>query len=261
MSRPGLFLSLVLAAGTASAVPPAPMPTLSVTVQGRVSHAGTFELPVASRLNDVLHQAQPDADAFVIGARLLRVSAQSPQLRLKAGLAYDLQALQSGTNGDLASTAGSLLARLRALPVTGRITPQSMEMRWLDIHQEAARPLENGDRIVFPARPSTIRVEGAVVVPCSLAHVPLQDAPDYLTACRPAAGADRDWIYAVQPDGQVLKLGIAAWNRSPPQPLAPGAWLYVPLDENGTAVLDPDFNREFAQFLATQSIPAGEAGP
>jgi hypothetical protein len=52
-------------------------------------------------------------------------------------------------------------------------------------------------------------------------------------------------------------LGIALWNRQDhAAPPAPGAVLLVPLDSNQIKNSAPDLNRELAEFLATQPLPA-----
>jgi len=104
-----------------------------------------------------------------------------------------------------------------------------------------------------------VRVVGAVQKPCELPHVALQDAREYVRACATQM-ADRDVLYVIQPDGQVSELGIALWNESPPMVLAPGAIVYVPLDRRLVAgAADSVFNRELADFIATQPLDGGVA--
>lgn len=121
--------------------------------------------------------------------------------------------------------------------------------------------MNQGDTLVYPRRPSDIRVVGAVDKACRVPHVPMQDARRYLTACPVSSAADPDLIFVVQPDGTVMEQGIALWNRDPPRPLAPGAWIYVPFDRRAIAgAADDTFNRDVADFLATQ-VPGDGGGP
>lgn len=225
-------------------------------VEGAVHHPGAIALKPGARFFHVLRVAKPTGDAYVLGAAVLRSSELAAQRRMKAGLEYDLQALADAQlPAEVAAEVPRLRAWLATLPVTGRVRAD-LEPRRLELLRFSNRPAADGDRFVYPRRPSTIRVAGAVVAPCEVAHVPLREVADYLRDCAAAAGADRDWLYAIQPDGEVQRLGIASWNRSKGQALAPGALVYVPLDERALRGVAPDFNAEMAAFLATQYLPA-----
>ncbi|MCD9028702.1 capsule biosynthesis GfcC family protein [Luteimonas sp. BDR2-5] len=259
MTRLLAIATLLAACTLATAQAQAPA---RVSVEGAVHTADTFTVPPGGRLSAAALAAAPTPEAYPTGAMLLRRQALQPQVRLKAGLAHDLAELQRDTDDPaLRAIAADLAAWLVTAPVTGRVRTE-LEPRRLEFMPEADFPAADGDRIVYPLRPATIRIVGAVVTPCELPHAPMRDARDYLARC-PTRAADRDWLYIVQPDGEVHRLGIASWNRSPPQALAPGAVLYVPLPERALRKLDGDFNAEFAAFLATQppSPPAGGPTP
>jgi hypothetical protein len=232
---------------------------VTVRVDGAVAHAGTQHLPDGARVTDALDAAQVSPDAYALGAAWLRPQLRTAQTRLKAAALYDVGLLlaQARLDGrtDLAATAATLLQRLRAMPVTGRQVAALLDPRLLDI-SDRNHLLAEGDRIVYPPRPTRIRVWGAVHAPCALPLVPLQDARLYLRACPLAASASPDWLYVIQPDGTIQHRGIALWNRDPPQALAPGAVLYVPVraDAWPEPVRDAA-NDDIARFLATQLLP------
>lgn len=254
-------LPVLLACGVLSAHPADA--AVAVQVSGRVAHAGSQQLPDGARLADAVLAAQVSPDAYVLGAAWLRPRLRDPQARLKAGVLYELGVLeaQARLDGDAALTelAARLQQQLRALPVTGRQPGALLDPRPLEISDQN-HLLGNGDRIVYPLRPASVRVTGAVHADCALAHVPLQDARRYLQDCALAAAADPGWLYIIQPDGTVQRQGIAAWNRDPPRALAPGAVLYVPILERALpAAVREDTNADIAAFLATQPLP--EAGP
>ncbi|MCD7100379.1 capsule biosynthesis GfcC family protein [Stenotrophomonas sp. MMGLT7] len=258
-----LRLAALLALQSAVAFPAAAQPAaapVTVTVEGAVHAPGQYPVPAGHRLSEAVLAARPDATAYPLGAALLRQAAYTEQVRLKAGLLYDLQQLQAQPDSELAATAATQAQWLQTLPVTGRV-PQLLEPRQLEI-QTADNPLAAaGDRVVYPLRPDHVRIVGAVARSCQVPHVPLQAARAYLAACPATTVADRDVAYVVQPDGQVQQIGIAAWNRSAPQPLAPGAIVYVPLAQHALRKTAPDFNAEFARFLATQLLPAPGVSP
>lgn len=228
-----------------------------VEVRGAVASPGTRKLPERARLSDAALAASVSPDAYLLGAAWMRPSQHPGQQRLKAGLLFDLdvvrqQALQSD-RVRLAELARSMGAWLQSLPVTGRQTAL-LDPRAVEVAPTENRLVADGDVLYYPQRPYTIRVVGAVAHACELPSVALQDARRYLRDCPVSPMGDADWIFAIQPDGRVFRLGIAPWNRSAPLPLAPGALIYVPLRESLVHAVAPDLNRELAGFLATQTL-------
>lgn len=256
-----LAAACLLAAPAALAQAMTSLPSQAVVVEGAVERPGTREYPADTRLSKAVLAARPRIDAYPLGAALLRRSAVTAQTRDKAGLLFDLDTLadQPDLPDDLAGTLGRLRVWLAALPVTGRVRA-TLEPGVLDALAHQNGRLEDGDRFIYPLRPATVRVLGAVAQPCELPHVPLRDAADYLRDC-PLANADRDWLFVIQPDGYVERIGVAAWNRSPYSTLAPGAVLYAPLPERAVRGQNPNFNHELARFIATQHLPAPEILP
>ncbi|SEM45092.1 Capsule biosynthesis GfcC [Pseudoxanthomonas sp. GM95] len=233
---------------------------LHVQVDGAVAAPGARVLPADTRRAELLLEAAPRPDAYMVGAALLQTGNVLEQTRLKAGLLYDLQAIAQLDDPALSMAATALQAWLVGLPVSGRAVGVQLEPRRVELVEGANQKLQDGDRFVYPTRPDSIQVVGAVAQPCALPHVPQQDAARYLRDCPAGAGADPDTVFAIQPDGVVQTLGVAAWNRSNPQPLAPGAVLFVPLVQQRVSKIDPLFNAQVAQFLATQVLPAPGAG-
>jgi hypothetical protein len=238
------------------AQPPA---TLNVTAEGAVGRQGSAVYPSGARLSAVALAVEVDAQAYMLGAAWLQPSLQHEQLRLRAGLLYELgaihrQALAAG-NQPLAENSDSLRAWLGRLPVTGRHIGVTLDPARLEVAPAEDWPVHEGDRLFYPRRPHDIRVVGAVDKACRLAHEPMRDARLYLAACPISGAADRDLIYVVQPDGIVFEQNVALWNRDDPRPLAPGAWIYVPLNRRAIAgAADETFNRDMADFFATQVL-------
>ena len=234
------------------------MAAVFVTVSGDVERPGMQTLSGNVRLADVAAAAQVRPDAYALGASWTQHSRETEQRRLQAGLVYELGAVadQAHRAGDEAfgALSASLREWLQAMPVTGRRLARTLDPGALAASSADNFPVDDGDTLSYPRRPSTVRVVGAVNAPCELPHVALQDARRYVEAC-PTRFADRDSLFVVQPDGQVFELGIALWNTSPPMALAPGAIIFVPLDKRRTAgAADAVFGREIAEFLATQPV-------
>ena len=256
MLFPRLIVLLTLSLLAMPAIAQNTAPSIVVSIEGAVNAPGQYALPDRARLSEAVRQAQPSPAAYPLGAALLRQQSLVEQTRLKAGLLYDLHALQSEPTSKSAAAQSSALAQwLQTLPVTGRV-PQQLEPQLLQIDRTIDPPAMAGDRVIYPLRPDYVSVVGAVNHSCQLPHASTQGVRHYLSECTPSAIADRDVVYVVQPDGRVQELGIALWNRGPLQALAPGAILYVPLAKRLVRNVDPDFNIEFAQFLATQLLPA-----
>lgn len=263
MRSAGLAVALALVTAVASAQSPA---TIQVRAAGAVAQAGSLTLSASARLATLARAAAVRTDAYILGAAWLRPSLQSSQTRLKAGLLYDLGVMRreaaAGGQPAMAELATRLRAMVNAMPVTGRKVGATLEPHALQVTPQANLPLADGDVLYYPARPETVRVVGAVVKPCAVAHVGLRDARDYLAQCPPSALADGDRLYVIEPDGRVFEQGIAAWNASPPMPVAPGAVLYVPLSPGMLRLgASRSFDRDMADFIATQPLDNPDIGP
>jgi hypothetical protein len=147
---------------------------------------------------------------------------------------------------------------VQALPVTGRqravLDPVAVEVGFAPNLR-----VSEGDQLIYPARPMSVRVLGAVAGPCTLAFQAMRAARDYLDECPAVAGADLDYVWLIQPDGQVTRLGIAPWNRETAAAPAPGSTLLVPLRSDDLEPPTPELNQQLAEFLATQ--PLAEVTP
>lgn len=242
-------------AAEAVATPTAAIP---VRVTGMVHNPGRHELAPGSRLFDAAQAAGVRPDAFLTGAAWFHRPAEATQRGLKVGLIHELTVLVRHAHlvghRDRAALGDRLRQRVEALPVTGRLTGNLDPVR-LELELKHNRPIHAGDQLYYPSRPDTIAVLGAVAEDCTLPFVGLKPAADYAQECAPHGDADPDWIYVIQPDGAVSRHGNAAWNRTAPQPLAPGARILVPLRDvpgNATEAL----NADLAAFIATQPLPA-----
>ncbi|WP_440468553.1 capsule biosynthesis GfcC family protein [Pseudomonas sp. YH-1] len=229
-----------------------------IEVLGAVPSPGEKEIAEGLRLGDLLSRLRVDPLGYWLGASWQRESLKQEQQRLKAGILFDLIQLQRlamlQNEPGMANAARQLNEQVARLPVTGRrlyrLDPLAVEL------SAAHSPkLQGGDRLIFPPRPDSIRVTGAVSNDCKLPFAPLQQAYRYAQQCPALAEADPDYLYLIQPDGQVSRLGIALWNREEAAPPAPGAVVLVPLDATQVDAIAPDLNRELARFIATQPLP------
>lgn len=229
----------------------------SVEVRGDAAKPGPVAITPTTRLADVFRATQVNAEGYWLGAAWLQSKLLPEQKRLKAGILFDLSMLQQKALLDdqpaLSSLAKRLYDQVASQPVSGR------RMHLMDPVEVEVTPAQNslvepGDIFIFPTRPSAVRVLGAVAADCYLAYVPMQQARDYSAACPSLPEADPDYVYLIQPDGQVSRLGIALWNLQEDMPAAPGATILVPIKAAGPDSAVPDLNEEMAEFIATQPL-------
>ncbi|MEP9317538.1 capsule biosynthesis GfcC family protein [Pseudomonas sp. LABIM340] len=228
-----------------------------IEVLGAVPSPGEKEIAEGLRLGDLISQLRVDPLGYWLGASWQRDSLKQEQQRLKAGVLFDLIQLERlamlQNEPGLATAAQRLKEQVSQLPITGRrlyrLDPLAVEL-----NAAHSPKLQGGDRLIFPPRPDSIHVTGAVSNDCKLPFAPLQQAYRYAQQCPALAEADPDYLYLIQPDGKVSRLGRALWNREEAAPPAPGAILLIPLDATQVDAIAPDLNSELAKFIATQPL-------
>lgn len=153
------------------------------------------------------------------------------QLHLRVQL--DLRQAQAATKGDVQKAYVALAAWLSNVKVAARVPVTSTDPYWLRANPTKDPVLNVGDRISVAAATRDIRVIRASGLLCQAQFVPMSSVQDYLSLCD-SADADLNSVWLLQPDGAVSEQGIALWNKSPQQTVAPGAWL---------ALLPNNYNR------------------
>jgi hypothetical protein len=233
--------------------------SLHASASGDVRQPGSAVYPSGARLSQLALAAKVSPDAYLPGAAWLRPSLKEDQLRLKTGVVFELGVIRMAAISDghdaLGVSAAAFQAWISSLPVTGRRTSVVLDPDQLEVSPPDNWPIEEGDTLFYPRRPTDIRIVGAVEKPCSVPLDALQDARRYLAACPPSKAADPDRVFVIQPDGTVFPQNIALWNRDPARVLAPGAWIYVPFNPRAIATsTDGRFNEDAAAFISTQLL-------
>lgn len=225
----------------------------TIYVDGAVLKPGEYQWQPGARLHDAVVAGQVSAQAWPLGAALLRQSAIEPQQRLKAGVLYELRAnklhARAENNPDLQQLLQRMDSFVERLPVTGRVVAQLDPFQLLIASNNDL--LEAGDELVYPRRPSTIRVLGAVASDCQLAFDAALQLKDYLRQCPAHPTADRNAVHVIQPDGTRERIGIAHWNEQQAT-LAVGAVIYVPVNPAALSPEARELNEDMAALLATQ---------
>ena len=109
----------------------------------------------------------------------------------------------------------SMLTRLKRLQPTGRIVLELAEDA--TIAQIPDIPMEDGDRLFIPQRPTMVSVFGTVYNEAAFLYKPDKTVGDYVTqAGGPRKEADRKSMYVLRADGSVISnqgsFFTAAWT-------------------------------------------------
>ena len=188
------------------------------------------------------------ANAYIYGAEFTRDSTRTQQQeRLDEALGrLELELQRSGVRRAQGVTAPedaqslqaqaiaqqALLAKLRTLRATGRIVlevkPDAKSVK--DLPEMV---LEDGDRLLVPARPSTVSVFGSVYNQNSYIYRKDKQVSDYLAqAGGPTKDADKSSLYVLRADGSVISKQQGGWfgGRFNGARMNPGDAIIVPED-------------------------------
>ncbi|PRB75452.1 capsule biosynthesis GfcC family protein [Pseudomonas sp. MYb185] len=248
-----LFRCLVVAGTVLAGLGMSAAHAQSISISGAVLKPGEYQWHEGARLRDAAVAGQVRADAWPLGAALLRQSAIEPQQRLKAGVLFDLRINKMYAQAENDPQLRELIERLEAfvepLPVTGRVKAELNPFQLLV--KSKNNLLEAGDKLLYPTRPNSVKVMGAVASDCELSFDAGLSIKDYLRECPTHPAADRNYLYIIQPDGAAERIGMAHWNQQQGH-IAVGGILYVPLNPRDISPDTADLNDDIANFLATQ---------
>jgi polysaccharide biosynthesis/export protein len=225
-----------------------------VRVEGEVSMAGVYTLRPGETLRQLVARAGGLAqNAYLYGAQLTRESTRREQQKRYDDFISQLERDMNESAANLSSrvispqqaataqtsVAGQreLIERLRKVPIDGRIV-LDMDPNSRGVNALPDLPLENGDRLYVPSRPSTVNVIGTVFEQATFLYEEDLRVGDYLKkAGGPARSADRSHMFVVRADGSVVSrsAGAVLFSRTfDALPMHPGDTLVVPTYINKT---------------------------
>lgn len=236
-----------------------------VVVEGEVNRPGELILPPTATLADAIKAAGGlTSTAFVFGAELNRESVRQTQQAQYDRALRDLEtefarlqvvqkpsgAEESAALSSRAQSSTRLIERLRAVRPTGRIV--------LQLAPNAATlpdlPVEDGDRLLVPPRPTTVGVFGSVF---SAGSFLLRDGASLDDIMRlaggPTRGADASSAFVIRANGSVVsaKQQSSGWltlgSAFSALPALPGDTIFVPEDLNRTTFVQEA--KEWTQIL------------
>jgi protein involved in polysaccharide export with SLBB domain len=192
-----------------------------VRLEGEFQTAGVYDVRPGETLGALVQRAGGlTPQAYLYGSEFTRESTRADQQRrldqFTDELERDLEQTASRNLGRAASpedtlsaaisvqNSRQLIARMRNLKAIGRIVLH-LEPGSNDLSKLMDLPLENGDKLVVPARPATVNVFGAVYNQNSFLYEPAQRVEDYLRRSGgPNRTADQRRMFVIRADGSVM---------------------------------------------------------
>lgn len=213
-------------------------------LQAETRYVLPADLPPGMRLGDWLVSQGVYRSPAVLSWQV--PGEEAAQRARKERLLAQLASLD--TTGGAQGRWRPLLARLEAMPVTGRVILPAADPHLLQVRPGIDPVLAPGQRIVIGEAPPVITLLRADGTLCQLPHRAGAEARHYVEACGLSGAVDEAWV--VQADGQVRMVSVADWNAAAQGELAPGAWLWAPPRDAGVPRRLSD---ALAAFLATQA--------
>ncbi len=225
-----------------------------VRIEGEVAMAGVYTALPGETLRQVLARAGGlTSSAYIYGAQLTRESTRREQQKRYDEFLDQLEREVNEAASNLSSRVTSpqqaataqtslasqrdLIGSLRKVAMNGRIV-LNMAPDDRGINAFPDLPLEHGDRLYVPSRPSTVNVIGTVYEQASFLYEPDYRTGDYLKkAGGPSRSADRSHMFVVRADGSVIsrQAGSVLFSKTfDSLQMFPGDTLIVPTYINRT---------------------------
>lgn len=253
-----------------------------VRVEGEVNVPGVYQMTAGETLQSLMAKAGgPTANAYLFGTAFYRESARKEQelnlekaanrlesqlrneqsrgianLRAQSGVDAQAAVAQREQEAQLAREA---ISRFRQLKPSGRIAfgLQSDERSFSRLPQIK---LENGDRLVVPAKPDFVHVFGAVATESSALWRPNMRVKDYLKTAGLTTDADLENVFILRVDGTVVSADSGSWllGSIGGLEIMPGDSIVVPekFDKETAWTKFTKGTREWAQIFANFGLGA-----
>jgi len=253
-----------------------------VRVEGEVNVPGVYQMTAGETLQSLMAKAGgPTGNAYLFGTAFYRESVRKEQelnlekaanrlenqlrneqsrgianLRAQSGVDAQAAVAQREQEAQLARQA---IDRFRQLKPTGRIAfgLQPDERSFSRLPQIK---LENGDRLVVPAKPDFVHVFGAVASESSALWRPHMRVSDYLKTAGLMVDADVENVFILRVDGTVVSTNSSGWllGRIGGVEVMPGDSIVVPekFDKETVWTKFTKGTREWAQIFANFGLGA-----
>jgi protein involved in polysaccharide export with SLBB domain len=251
-------------------------------VEGEVNVPGVYQMGAGETLQSLLAKAGgPTANAYLFGTAFYReqvrkeqqVNLEKAAVRLETQLrseqahgianvsalgAADAQAATAKRALEM-QIAQETIARFRQLKPTGRIA-FGLEPNEKSFARLPRLKLENGDRLVIPARPEFVHVFGAVNAESSPLWRSNSRVKDYLRISGVTADADMNNVFVIRVDGTVVTRSATGWFSTgiASMEVMPGDSIVIPekFDKETAWTKFTKGTREWAQIFANFGLGA-----
>lgn len=253
-----------------------------VRVEGEVKVPGVYQMIASDTIQTLLAKAGgPTGNAYLFGTGFYREEVRKEQQmnlqraadRLEAQIRSEqstqLANARALASADAAAAAAQLdaerrlaeerIARFRRLQPSGRIAfgLEPSERSFARLPQVT---LQDGDRLVIPAKPAFVHVFGAVNVEASPLWRPNSRVQDYLKLAGTTVDADVDNVFVLRVDGTVVSGGAQGWffGKIGGLEVMPGDTIVVPekLDKTTFWSAFTKGARDWTQILANLGLGA-----
>jgi len=199
-------------------------PEVSVQINDR-----TYLYQQLPRLTEILQPVAFTEDWYWPASQLYRLDTTKAE-QLRERIIQRLAALKGKWQQDshYQNTIEQLTFQLQQWQLAERIAI-AIDYDLARLKAAANPQFEPGQYLLsLTARPPHITVFGLARAE-RITHYGNASVGVYARQLRRLAGSSNDWLFILQPDGAVIKAGIASWNQQHLE-LMPGAQLFVPFD-------------------------------
>jgi protein involved in polysaccharide export with SLBB domain len=253
-----------------------------VRVEGEVKVPGVYQMTAGDTLQSLMAKAGgPTSNAYLFGTEFYRETVRKEQQanleraadklegQLRTAQAKGLANIREQSSADAAfaqaqrqaemDVARETVARFRHLKATGRIA-FGLEPSERSFARLPQLKLEDGDRLIVPARPAFVNIFGAVNVEASLLWHPNARVQEYLKSAGVNPDADTDNVFVMRADGSVVSAESKGWffGGIGGLEVMPGDSIVIPqkLDRETRWTAFMRNTREWAQIFANFGLGA-----
>ena len=196
---------------------------VNVNIEGEILYEGTYALTNKSeRLSDLVMKAgNVTPYAYVRGAKLMRQANEEEIERMKDVI----EMMQREMGG--ASMDSLKLEEIKTEYSVGI----NLEAAIKNPGSDADIVLREGDKLIIPEMVNTVKINGAVMMPNTVAYNPMMSVKDYISqAGGYSNGARKTKVFIIYMNGQVAEV-----NRSNKSVVEPGCEIIVPIKDKTKA--------------------------
>ena len=178
-----------------------------------------------------------------------------PQLRDRLwwpGALLTDSAAKAEADDDVAATIKSVRQQLLNLNITGRL-PVKLDPDFVRVDENSNPPLVGDYTLYTVQRPVTITLLGAVSGAGQLPWQAGRSVTDYLQDHPRLAGADKNNVMVITPEGETVVAPVALWNKRHVEP-PPGSQLWLGFSAHVLPEKYADLNDQIVSVL-TQRVP------